>query len=75
MRRPQPKTVKVDCDVCGQDWTKHKADAKGVVQLDECVRLLKVALAAKPGVVWNSAGSGVTHATPFFNFTGGPGTL
>jgi hypothetical protein len=47
VKTPKPKTVKVDCDVCGLDWKQHKPDAKGKVTLDECVRLLKAEL-AKP---------------------------
>jgi hypothetical protein len=45
VKTPKPKTVKVDCDVCGLDWKQHKPDAKGKVTLDECVRLLKAELA------------------------------
>ena len=57
-RQPKPKTVKVECDVCGQDWKLHKPDAKGKVGLDECVRLLKAEMAkprANPYVISGSS--------------------
>jgi hypothetical protein len=68
MKQPKPKTVKVECDVCGQDWKQHKPDAKGKVGLDECVRLLKVEL-AKPRPAWISQSSGITAYPHFYGNT------
>ena len=55
---PKPKTVRVECEVCGQDWAAHKADGKGIVRLDECVRLLKNELRRRPAfstpTTWSS---------------------
>lgn len=51
--KPTAKTVKVVCSVCDQDWELHKSKAGEDPGLEECVRLLKAALAAKPGVVYS----------------------
>jgi hypothetical protein len=53
---PQPKTVKVVCDVCGQDWKAHGTKPT----LEDCVRLLKAALAKQP-THWQMSG---THIAP-----------
>lgn len=66
---PKPKVVSTVCTECGLDWAKHKSDAKGVVKLDECVRLLKAALAAKPMTMYLPTYTGTTGTT--FS-TGGP---
>lgn len=47
MALPKPKHLNIVCTECGLPWDKHKADAKGKVGLEECVRLLKAEV-AKP---------------------------
>lgn len=50
--KPEPKTVKVVCTVCGLDWDKHTQTRRADVPLDECVRLLKLELAAARATHW-----------------------
>ena len=51
MRKPTPKTIKVECSLCGLDWTEHEKLAKKAKRKwpnqDDCVTLLKAEL-AKP---------------------------
>jgi hypothetical protein len=55
-RAPKPKTVKVVCDVCGQDWKAHGTRPT----LEDCVPLLKAELAKRPVYQWPMAQSGST---------------
>jgi hypothetical protein len=63
-RKPTPKTISVVCSECGQDWGKHGKDPS----LEDCVKLLKAALAAKSVQTWPqfTASSGVQ---PFYGTT------
>jgi hypothetical protein len=54
---PKPKTIKVVCDVCGQDWKAHGTKPT----LEDCVRLLKAELRKRPPAQWQMSG---THITP-----------
>jgi len=42
--KPEPKTIRVECTVCGLPWDAHGADPT----LEDCVRLLKAELSKRP---------------------------
>jgi hypothetical protein len=45
--KPEPKSVKIVCTVCGLDWDRHRCASDSDVSIEECVRLLKADLSAK----------------------------
>lgn len=49
MNKPEPKATNVVCTECGLDWEKHlKGPRKKNPTLEDCVRVLKAELAARP---------------------------
>ena len=51
MKRPKPIVTQTLCDTCGLSWDLHVPNRKGIVEADECVRLLKAELSRRPQYV------------------------
>lgn len=70
--KPEPKATHVVCTACGLNWDKHLAGPrKKNPTLEDCVRVLKAELGARPRMLSNSSSS----ALPVISYAQGGGQL